>query len=286
MSQSESVVACFDTNVFDHLEQRSNGVTEWDLYRLRRAVKHGCVRLVLSFLNIEETLFLVRSQPKRADARVKLILELGDKGLFAVGQEVIMNNDICAYARGTPRIAPFISMDPWTELNIRNLIQPTGSYLEELHDLVEENRQDKIRFQNFLDEGKAKMKPMADSIGAKRYPFERYWNNNSGWLVEGLADHAGVLSAVKQRGVAGLLKIKSVALAVGANLSLLYSHQFGNRAPESGDSRDMLHAIVASIADVFVTNDKALGAVLSHIPVDSFKVMNLAAFLESLPKWV
>jgi hypothetical protein len=33
------MIAYFDTNVFDHIEQRSNGVTEEDLVRLGRAVK-------------------------------------------------------------------------------------------------------------------------------------------------------------------------------------------------------------------------------------------------------
>lgn len=84
----------------------------------------------------------------------------------------------------------------------------------------------------------------------------------------------------------GLLKVKSVAVAVGANLSLIYSHHLENRAPKPGDSRDMLHAIVASTVDVFVTDDGPLETILTRIPVDSFKVMNLRALLESLPPWI
>ena len=280
------MIAYFDTNVFDHLERRSNGVTEEDLVRLGRAVKHECLRVVLSFLTIEETLFIVKSQPKRADARVKLILELGDKHLFALGQELIMNRDIRAYAHGTPSVTPFTVFEPYVELNIRNLAKPTGSDIADLDALVEEVRRDKMAFQTFLDEGKAKVKPVADTIGAKRYPFGHYWVNNSGWLAKSLADRAGVLLEVNRRGVDGLLKVKSVALAVGANLSLLYSHHFDNRAPDSGDSRDILHAIVASMADVFVTNDEDLEEVLARIPVDDFKVMSLRAFMESLPRWI
>lgn len=134
--------------------------------------------------------------------------------------------------------------------------------------------------------GKNELKPMALSIGSKQYPFETYWKNNNGWLTEELAKRAGVLRKVKRRGVDGLLKVKSVALVVGANLSLLYSHHYENRAPLSGDSRDILHAIAASGADVFVTNDKKLQAVLSRIPVDGFQVMSLQSFLNTLSKWV
>jgi len=74
------MIVYFETNVFDHLEQL-NGVTEWDLYRIRRAVRHGCIRGVVGYLNIEETLHIVSSQPERAKARVKLLFELGDKEL-------------------------------------------------------------------------------------------------------------------------------------------------------------------------------------------------------------
>ena len=150
------MIAYFDTNVFDHLERRSNGVTEEDLVRLGRAVKHKCLRVVLSFLTIEETLFIVKSQPKRADARVKLILELGDKHLFALGQELIMNRDIRAYAHGTPSVTPFTVFEPYVELNIRNLAKPTGSDIADLDALVEEVRRDKMAFQTFLTRAKRK----------------------------------------------------------------------------------------------------------------------------------
>jgi hypothetical protein len=173
------------------------------------------------------------------------------------------------------------------DLNIRNLANPAGSYSGELDGLIKELRQEKTAFQQFLNDGKSKVKPITDQIGgSKRYSFERYWANNSGWLAEGLADRAGVLREVKQQGVDGLLKVKGAAVAVGANLSFIYSHHIENRAPKPGDSLDILHSIVASTADVFVTNDEPLERILVRIQVDGFKVMNLRAFLESLPSWI
>ena len=280
------MIAYFDTNVFDHLEQRSNGVTEEDWVRLGRAVKLDYLRVVISFLVIEETLLFIPRDPERAESRVKLMLELGDKRLFVLGQEVIMNNDIRAYAHGTSSSSPFISMEPWTEFNIRKFAKPAGDYMSELQDLIEEVRCDKMTFKEFLDKGKARVKPMADTIGVKQYPFEHYWANNSEWLAESLADRAGVLSEVKQRGLDGFLKVKSVAVAVGTNLSLIYSHHIENRAPKLGDSRDIIHSIVASTADLFITNDGPLETILTRIPAGDFKVMSLRAFLDSLPKWV
>jgi len=64
------------------------------------------------------------------------------------------------------------------------------------------------------------MKLLVPSMVEGRYPFNDYWKNNSVWLAEGLARRARALGKVKRRGIPGLLKLKSVALCVGANLSL------------------------------------------------------------------
>lgn len=279
------MIVYFDTNVWDHLDQRI-GVTDWDLYRLRRAVKLGHLQIVLSFLNIEETLFIVQSQPERADARVKLILELADKQLFVLGQDEIMNNDIQSYAHQRPLQTPFLSLNPGMELDIRNLTKPEGKHQHELDEIIEETRHSKETFLQSLREGKDVIKPMADDIGVKGYPFGHYLANNTGWLLEGLAKGAGVLFEAKLRGLDGLLKLKSVGLAVGANLSLLYSHHFENRAPAPGDSRDMLHALLASTAEIFVTNDGKLEKLLDRIALDGFEVMSLRTFLAELPSWI
>lgn len=279
------MIVYFDTNVFDHLEKLS-GVTAWDVFRVKRAVKLGYIRLVLSYLNIEETLFIVSSRPKRAEAQVGLIFELADKHLVARGHQLIINNDIRAYAEGVPLQSPYESLTAWMESEIWRLVAPVGSDINELKSVVDETCRIKKEYQDFMVKGRKMLKPMADSIGPRRYTFESYWKANNGWLAEGLAKRARVLVKVKRRGVDGLLKVKSVALAVGANLSLLYSHHFENRTPASGDSRDILHVIAASSADIFVTNDKRLETALSRIPVDGFQVMNLQVFLNSLPTWI
>lgn len=279
------IIAYFDTNVFDHLEQRI-GVTEQDLYRLGRAVKLEYLRVVLSFLNLEEILFIAQSKPERAKAQLKLIFELADKRLFVLGQEEIMNNDIRAYAHQTPSKSPFTLMSVGMEMDIRNLINDPESLRREYDRIVRQTRRAKESFLNMLIKGQRKLKPMAAEIGVRQYPFERYWANNSGWLVEGLAKRVGELSKAKQRGTDGLLKVKSVSVAVGANLSLLYSHHFDGHAPSAGDSRDMLHALLASTADIFVTNDKKLEIVLARIQTDGFRVMNLRNFITDLPHWI
>ncbi len=279
------MIVYFDTNVFDCLEQR-RGANDWDVYRLKRAIKHEQVAIVLSFLNIEETLFLIESQPEKARARITLMLDMANYHLFAQSQELSFQNDIRSYALGTPAISPFSFLTPSVELAIRNLAYPTGSALAELRTILEETRSAKSAFRSFLETGRNEILPYAQSIGGKHYKFEHYWSNNASWLAESMVERAEVLAEVKSRGIDGLLKVKSVALAVGANLSLMYSHHFENRVPKPGDSRDILHAIVGSYADVFVTQDGEFSRILNRVPVMGIQVVNLQALLAMLPPWI
>lgn len=279
------MLAYFDTNIFDRLEQR-RGVTDWDVYRLGRAVRHEQLAVILSFLNIEETLFVVESYPEKARSRVNLILEIGSRKLFARGQDEIMYDDVQSYALCTPPVSPFCAFEPFMELAIRNLMQPTAEALAELREIICETRTAKARFQSCLEACRSELLPHAKAIGGKNYRFDAYWSNNSAWLLESIAETAGVLSEAKSRGLDGLLKVKSVGLAVGANLSLMYAHQFENRVPKSGDSRDVLHAIIGSNADVFVTDDGELRRVLNRVPVDGFRAVGLEETLAMLPQWI
>ena len=280
------MIVYFDTNVFDHLEQL-NGITPWDLLRIKRAVRHECIRVVVSYLNIEETLFLVPSQPKRAESRMRLIFELGDKNLVVRSANDTLGNDFLSYADGKSLRLSFEPLTVQMETELLNLAAPiVKNDKRELGSVIDKTRRIKKEHQDFMAKAKKKMHLLVPSMVGGRYPFDDYWRNNSVWLVEGLAKRRRVLGKVRRQGLSELLKVKSVALAVGANLSLMYSHHFEGRTPASGDSRDILHAIAASSADVFVTNDGPLGRVLARIPINGFEVMNLQAFLNRLPAWV
>lgn len=279
------MIIYFDTNVFDHLEQR-NGVTDWDVFRLKRAIKMEHLQLILSFLNIEEILFMAESKPERAMAQLKLIFELADKRLFVRGQDEIVRNDIRAYAQQKPPKTPFTFLTPDMESYFLNLMDSPAHHREDFDHIVGATRDAKNIFLKRNLKSLKKLRPMAAAIGVKRYTFPRYLVDNSGWVLEGLAKRAGALSGVKRRGIRGLLKVNSVAVAVGAHLSLLYAHHFDGHAPSSGDSRDTLHPILASKGQVFVTNDGKLELILSRIQTDDFQVMNLRTLLDGLPRWV
>jgi hypothetical protein len=110
--------------------------------------------------------------------------------------------------------------------------------------------------------------------------FAEFFEQGSGNVAESFAQRAGVLEACKQRGIEGLLRIKSVRMGVGAALSLIYEQMFEGWSPKISDSRDLQHAVsAAAVAQTFVTNDKRLRDSLSRIPIDGFTVIDLQGFL-------
>lgn len=71
-------------------------------------------------------------------------------------------------------------------------------------------------------------------------------------------------------------------MAVGSSLSVAYAETFEKRTPKMGDSRDMQHAVLATVADVFVTHDGPLARLVARIPMDSFRVLDLRALLQEI----
>ncbi len=273
------MIVYFDTNIFDHLDQLLYGIKPWDVYCLEKAVKDEKIKIILSYLNIEETLPIVESRPDRAKSRIYLMLHLADlaayKQLYIKSQEMILGDDIRHYAHGATISSPLQDLAPSTELVIRNMAQPSGPYLNALREIVGEVRTDKEQFRSFLEDARARvLKKMKDKKAVK-YKFERFWENNCAWLAEGLAARAGVLEECRSKGVKGLLDIKSVRLAVGASLSLIHSHVFESVAPKPGDNRDIIHAVLASTAQIFVSHDGDFSNALRRIPNRNIEVMDV-----------
>ncbi len=99
-----------------------------------------------------------------------------------------------------------------------------------------------------------------------------------------LADRAGVGDACRERGLAGLLDLRIVRVAVGAALSLVFSQVCEGFQPERNDGYDQWHAIQAAAADVFFTGDRSLAARVARVPIEGFRVVtSLRELLDLLP---
>lgn len=235
----------------------------------------------MSFLNIEEILFTLNCSPLNGRLQLNLLLDIADSSRFIVSQDMVVNEVIRAYALGAKAHTPFGICDRNKRRFLKRMTKTT-SLPRDILQIIEQTRAAKQEFKSKFEQGKAKLVSLARELGGKGYPFAKYFENNTVWLAESLADRAGVLADCRAKGMAGLMEEKVVRMAVGANLSLIYSHDFEGRTPKNGDSRDVLHAVLASTSEVFVTHDSELTRVLQRVPLADFQITNIHALLEKM----
>jgi len=270
-----------DTNVFDHIH-KGLGVTDGDLRTLRSAIQRGDVSIFLSVLNIEESLAAIRADPALAIRELWLVLELADWNGILKPPDILVTDDIIAYAQGAAVPQPFLDGDHPVRAGLQMMRNPTQRDIEELLPLLNESREQKEDFRNGMRAARDKVLERTKKLSGCRSPFADYWSSLALSFAEGYAERAGVLEECRNRGIVGLLDVRSVRMGVGVNLSLAYAETFEGFAPKMGDSRDQQHAVLASAADIFVTQDGKLAGLIGRIPIDGLQVLDLKGFLETV----
>jgi hypothetical protein len=269
-----------DTNVFDHLYKKL-GISDADVEILFSAVAQQRVSILLSVLNIEETLCALESDRTLAVRQIRYVLALSDWHRLLKPPGLLLSDAITAYANGKLPREPFID-DPGLFRALGALRNPQEEDIAELLEVVRETLKQIGDFRVAMNEARDSVRPVGARLEGARPSFEDYWKLLAESFAEGLADRIGVGDLCRQRGMAGLLEVRSVRLSVGGMLSLAYAHTFEGRAPEQGDSRDLQHLVGAAAADIFVTHDRKLARLVSRIPIESFRVLTLTEFLHDI----
>lgn len=264
-----------DTNVFDHIH-KGIGFTEAEQAILRSAADAGEISILLSYLNIEEALSALKSCPDTGIEEIRLILDLADWQRPIKRAKILLSDDMRCYARGEALSEPFITLSPEMESNLRELVNPNQHDIKnKMLQFLKEIRQQKEGFKSGMSVIRNNWIMDVKKLKGKRPSFEEFWKRYAEDLTECFAERAGVLDACKKRSINGLLRVRSVRLCVGVNLSLIYAQHFEGHTPDIGDSRDIHHAILASAADTFVTQDRKFAGLLTRIPIENFEIMNL-----------
>ncbi len=278
--------AYFDRNVFQDLYEQRRGISAADVVRLRSAIRHSEVDVTISITVLEETLAMWGTNPRRALAEVRATLDVVGQLRSAKRARVVkeagdlLNDDIRAYAAGKPSPEPYVTHD------LSRLLHVPMSNYGYLDEFIRDQQRQKESFHKFMDELRSSLISTSEpgkTSGIELAPdarrgFIEYFDEHAGEFARHLADRAGVLRLVEAR-MSGLLDLRSARMAVGANLSLAYSELFGNRGSDIGDSRDIHHAICATAADAFVTNDGPLAVRLQRIPALPVQVFDLPTLL-------
>lgn len=270
----------FDTNVWDHIYKGVH-VSESDFQALSRAVKAGEISVLLSLTNLEEVLSALRSRRGLAIGELRLILSLADRQRLLKSHHLLVSDDIKSYAVTGTSSSPFIT-DPAIQSRVWSLHRSSDKDIEDLLVVAEATEKQKERFSAGMRAARKKVLSDAKKLKRRHSSFKDCWERLAGTVAENLAAHVGVSDACKKRGINGLLELRSLRLAVGMNLSLVYAQTSEGRTPKRGDSRDIHHSILASAADKFVVHDKEFRRLLSRVPIEDFEVTGLNDLIKEI----
>jgi hypothetical protein len=278
------MIAYLDTNVFDHLYKKI-GCTGADIANLRKAIYGRQLSVPLSIHTLEEILLVDKTRPHWLVAQVKLTLSIASFRRLVKPCDQLLADDIRAYAARGEADRPYLGSDIQNVISagISELVETDGEELdEEMMEALTETRQRKERFVLGMKRTQEQIRPAADQLEV-RPTFEDYFQGIAPGLAEGFAQRQGMLDACRQRGIDGLLKLKSVRMAVASALSFTFGQTFEGWSPQRGDLADLHHAAsAAAVADTFVTDDQRLLQTLSRVPFEGFEVIDLPGFLARL----
>jgi len=281
-----SRVVYFDTNVFDNILKRRNNVTAEDEMRLRTTLAGGSLSILLSILNIQET--IDARKPEIVLPQLKLILDLTGWHQFVKPHDLILTDDIRHFAwNGEPDrplfLEPVVSQ---VRSAVERFLGGTGN-LRELDDVVNLNNQQKQKFLQGIEDARAETYPLIQALMEQEHQqipsFEQYLASQQEKVAWDFARRVGVEGECERRGIAQFLGMKSVKMTSGLGLSFMYRVAVEGKAPKRGASRDLQHIVpAAAAADTFVTHDEELAFLVRRVPMNAFEVTTLHELLDQV----
>jgi hypothetical protein len=275
------MIAYLDTGIFDHLYKKI-GCTSADIAQLRKAVYGRGLSMPIGIHVLEQLLLDRRASPQELVARVKLTLSLASIRRMVKPCDQLVADDIRSYAATGQPDRPLVNAQIQNAITqgIAELIESDGEeFSEEITESLEETRQCKERFLQAMKVSRQQLAALIETLPSS-IGFEDFFERSAVPTVERLARRAGALESCRERGIAGLLEIKSVRAAVGLAQSFIYGQTFEGWAPASDDSIDFLHVpCAAASAEIFVTTDPRLREAVERVALDGLRAMSLAEFL-------
>lgn len=271
----------FDTNVYDHIHKRQPMLGS-DLTRLQLAVDRGTISIPVSPHVLEEIIAAVNGAYEVVGPELALVRRLTDRTKILADPKTMLEQDVRRYARGR-RPAPPFTTDPKAQEFVHWLLD-CDLRSSDLLEATEMFRRQKEAFREDMENAKRRNRKLMRDPKARSNiaNFDNYWDFAALWLAKSMAEQMGLLPECTRRGGQGLLQIRSVRLRIGILALLYYVQNIEGLSPRAGDSRDALHAVCASPADTFVTDDKRFAKLLKRIPMDNFQVLNLDEFLTQI----
>jgi len=263
--------AYLDANVYNDIERKA--VPEDEVEATRAARRRGALTIRLGVCDLEESALAVwNNNPELALRRLAIMQDLAGFDSMLHQPADVLEMSIRAYATGTLRPSPLLPLARRLEVanRIAEGIGNPAAFGPMVTEIVAGVREQKEKHRKLMAEAREralkKIKARWSPREVRKLSFEEYFVSGAAGWAEDLARPHGLVAACRERGLDGLLKVPAVRLTVGVLLSQIHAQVVAERLPEGGDGYDVWHAIQASTASVFVTNDQRLVAHMNRIP--------------------
>lgn len=269
----------FDTNVYGCIRPE-------EVEPLRAALEQRQITLLLSLTDVDE---LLEGNRAAAMSRLRVARYLVGFDDILKQPRDLLGDAIRAYAAGEPPPSPLLPLDQRRLIAgyLYRIARGDTSLDHMVSEIVAGVRKLKDEFYSEMVQRLAQAREdwrLVNRNMRRNTTFEAYWAAGALRWAEDYAAAIGLADACRERGLDGLLNIRTVRFCVGATMSWIYSllvGRDGQRQPQPQDGYNLWHALLASAGDVFVTQDRGLADLLERVPVSDFRVVrSLDALLD------
>jgi|GEM_PF-5746030 len=279
----------FDTNaLLDLIHPEARSVDYRHPGAIRKAVRKGKVRVHVSIFNIEEILPRLCKEPEQVRYELAFLADISERTWFIKQPSELVIQAVKSCVLGCPTESTIESAEQiWSRLESDlNPRRPCEAiYLfgaqRDTRVMTERFRANMAEYASGFREY-CRVDLGGDDPRSKPPPFEEAWFTLTGSFARDLVKGAGITREIDDSEVKILLENKCIRLAAGDLAARTYAGFFQGHTPKEGDSRDNLHAISASAADIFVTGDGRFRDYLAQIPSLPIEVLDLAGLIARL----
>jgi hypothetical protein len=288
----------FDTSVFDP----DHGLQDAQESLVLDALYSQRFRLVFDLDCFLEPLLAFRAigadTTRKAERQLQRMLKWCDRRRVVGLPEWLLADAVLLYSGHNIRENEFVDrgqLDQELERELKDWDSVRSPRCTFWQSIAHDVQCDRERYQNSITQLLQELGPRDGfSQGGTIPTFAQFFNEYRHRVTQTLVERVGhdknqsdLWKLCIDRGIDGLLDIRCVRLAVGAIITLMYSHFYnaGQQIPKvrQSDAADIRHVIAASAAEIFVSNDLRLCKRLSVVPMnDGFRVLHLDRFLSDL----
>ena len=275
------MITYLDTNAFDHIYKKI-GCTGADIANLRKAIYGRHLSIRLSVHTLEEILLGRKVSPQALAAQIKLTLSLASSRTLVKSCAQLLFDDIRTYAAQGEADRPFLRSEMQNAVadGIAALIESDGEELEDdFLAVLDQARQEKQHFFAALEQVRQEAAAIA-SLPSGWRSFEQYFDAAALPVLETLVEWAGASNPCRERGLDGLLNIKSVRMSLYAGLTPAYEQVTTGAAVNSTTLHHLVSA--AAVAETFVSDIAAYREFMARMPIEDLNVITLPEFLKRL----